>query len=272
MNITYSLPIRDRFLTSYLRSNLRGFSRIWYGMKKMGASPYIQVTNKYGAVFYLNPENYIDSHIIRSGYYESEVLEAILPFLDANAVFWDIGANFGLHAITAKCLRPKTHIICIEPSPIMLTQIQANSCLNQVKLEVVSVALSEASQFQTLHLVNGNPGMSTLKPWEKTAYSDQVICWCESGDYLVQKQTIPQPTVIKLDIEGSELEALLGMKAILANKDLKVIVFESGSSLLEQKTDPIYGILTEFGFIIKALVRQENTQHNLDNFIAVRDV
>lgn len=263
-----NIPLKDSLLTLYYRKEWKGFSRIWNSLKRMGNHPCLQVSNKYGARFYLSPENYIDSYVIRSGYYESEVLEAILPFLDTDSVFWDIGANFGLHAVTAKFLKPQARVICIEPSPLMLTQLQANCKLNALEIEMVNIALSDSPRFQNLHLVDGNPGMSTLKPWEKAHYSSKMLCWCDTGDNLISNHILPQPTVIKLDVEGSELEVLKGMKHIFQSKTLKAVIFEEDSSLLKKKENPLYKMLNEAGFGIESLSRNEKTHHNLGNFIA----
>lgn len=265
------IPCKDRLLTLYYRQEWRGFARIWKGLKRMGNHPCLQVSNKYGARFYLNPENYIDSYVIRSGYYESEVLEAILPFLDAVSVFWDIGANFGLHAVTAKLLKPEARVVCIEPSPVMLAQLQANCKLNALEIETVNIALSDSPKFQNLHIVDGNPGMSTLKPWEKAHYSSKMLCWCDTGDNLISNHILPQPTVIKLDVEGSELEVLTGMKHVFQSENLRAVIFEEDSRLLEKKDNPLYKILSEADFTIEALSRNEKTNHNLDNFIAKRN-
>jgi FkbM family methyltransferase len=265
------MPFVSQLLTLYYRQGWRGFSRLWGILKSMGHNPCLQASNKYGVRFYMNPNNYIDSHVLRSGYYESEVLEAILPFLDTGSVFWDIGANFGLHAITAKFLKPQSKVICIEPSPLMLAQLYANCRLNALEIEMVNVALSDSPRFQTLHLVEGNPGMSTLKPWEKAQYNSKVTCWCDSGDNLVLTHLLPQPRVIKIDVEGSELEVLIGLKNILMNSALKAVIFEENVQFLSQENNKIYEILVKAGFEIKCLNRQEKTQHNLGNFIAIRD-
>lgn len=265
------IPLKDRLFALYYRQEWRGFSRIWSSLKKMGNHPHLQVSNKYGARFYLNPENYIDSYVIRSGYYESEVLEAILPFLNKYSVFWDVGANFGLHAVTAKFLEPQSQVICIEPSALMLARLQANCNLNNLTVDLANIALSDSPRFQNLYLVDGNPGMSTLKPWEKAQYSSKMLCWCDTGDNLISNHILPQPTIIKLDVEGSELEVLKGMRTALDNKDLKAVIFEESKNLINEKSHPIYEILTGAGFTIEPLRRNEETHHNLENFIARRE-
>ena len=261
----------DRILTNYYRQKWRGFSRIWSFVQRNSRNSNLRVINKYGAIFNLNPHAYIDSHVVHSGYYESEVLEAVLPFLDAEAIFWDIGSNFGLHAITAKYMKPQSRVICIEPSSSMLSRCQENCRLNNLEIETINIALSDSPKFQSLHLAkDGNPGMSTLKPWQEATYDGTMTCWCDSGDNLVSNHILPEPTVIKLDVEGSELEVLMGMVNIINNNILKAIVFEESCDFLKNKDSEIYNILVQAGFDIHILSRKEHTNHNLENFIATR--
>lgn len=232
--------------------------------------PFVIAYNKYGTKLHLAPLEYIDSFVLLSGYYESEVLEAILPFLDSGAVFWDIGSNFGLHAITAKHLRPEARVICVEPSPLMIARIYANARLNDLNVEMISVALTDSQGFRHLHLANGNPGMTTLKPLVTASYSGKVLCWCDTGDNMVAAKTLPPPTVIKLDVEGSEVDVLRGLRNVLSGTNLKAIVFEADPKLLAGADDELYRILTNAGFTVKLLTRNERTHHHLDNFIAMR--
>ena len=266
------IPLKDQLLTLYYRQGWKGFSRIWSSLKRIGNHPCLQFKNKYGANLYLNPENYIDSHVLRLGYYESEVLEAILPFLGDDSVLWDIGANFGLHGITAKLLKPESRVICIEPFPLMMAQLQANCLLNNIKIEMVNIALSHSPNFQVLHVIEaGNPGMSTLKPWTEADYSKKILCWCDTGDNLLLNHLLPQPTVIKIDVEGSEFEVLKGLVTTIKNPLLKAIIFEENSELLIKKQENhVYKLLVKEGFTIESLRRCEPTHHLLNNFIARR--
>ena len=50
-------------------------------------------------------------------YYQREVLDAILASLRDDGVLWDVGANVGLHVITAKRLRPQETVVAFEPAP-----------------------------------------------------------------------------------------------------------------------------------------------------------
>ena len=75
---------------------------------------------------------------------------------------------------------------------------------------------------------------------------------------------------MKVDVEGNELEVFMGMNYILSNNILKFIIFEAGIDFLDDISNPVHKLLQSFGFTFRALTRNEDTFHNLDNFIAIR--
>jgi FkbM family methyltransferase len=81
-------------------------------------------------------------------------------------------------------------------------------------------------------LVEGNSGMTTLKPLEKGNYSGKVLCWCDTGIIWSQPTRLPSPTVIKLDVEGSEVDVLRGLKNVLTESCVEAIILEGDANLL----------------------------------------
>jgi hypothetical protein len=120
-----------------LARSLRGTTRLstLFGSNELTAS------TSYGSRFRLRLGDYIDRIVLQQGYYESKVLEALRRDLPSGAVVWDVGANFGLHAITLRVLRPDIHVICFEPSPDLTTRITENARLNNVTIEVHCIGL-----------------------------------------------------------------------------------------------------------------------------------
>lgn len=218
--------------------------------------------NRFGALLSLRPDNYIDNVVLRDSYYESEVLEALRAQLPQGAVIWDVGANFGLHAVTLKALRRDARVICLEPQLSQAARIIKNAALNDVTLEVLPLGLGARREFLPLHVVDGNPGMSTFVPWEKAHYSATALCMVEPGDQLVA-QGIPAPDCIKLDIEGGESAALEGLREVLQQRRPKLI-FEGGEELA--------GEVRKIGFSrVVLLNRNEATEHALQNYCATWD-
>jgi FkbM family methyltransferase len=264
--------LRDRFLVWYLARGWRGFHALHRCTRRFGGSRQIRHRTAYGAVFALDPGSYIDRIVLREGYYESEVLEALRAYLGEGAVLWDIGGNFGLHSITAKVLHPATQVFTFEPNPAMIAEIKTNAALNDVHLTVMSCALAEAAGPRTFHVNDhGNAGMSTLAQWEGGHYDRTITVECMRADLLVASGRVLAPTVIKLDVEGGEPGVLSGLGALLDDAGLRAIVFEACARLeTRPDSDPVAGPLRAAGFRFTPLARREHSSHSLDNYLAIR--
>jgi FkbM family methyltransferase len=255
----------DRLYRAYLRRGWRGFISLWKLSGRDFRSTLRAETSK-GPIFELSPFAYIDAIVLREGYYESEVIEAIAPIL-GEGVLWDVGANFGLHALTAKHLVPGSRVICFEPSFEMLTRLAKNRELNRLEVEIVGLALSDRSGFQTFYMgQSGNPGMSTLSPWSAATYSGTCLVATARGDDLISQKFVPPPTVIKLDVEGHEMRALEGLADTLRLPSLLAIVYEDTS----EPDSNVKSVLRAAGFSSERLNRLGRSQHLLENFIARR--
>lgn len=262
--MTAAPTLEDRFLASYFRLNARGFHRV---MRWRGKTT-IRHRTPYDSLFDLAPVDYIDAIALREGYYESEVIDALRPFLAAGTVFWDIGANIGLHAVTTAFLSPQTRVIAFEPNPAVARRLLAHASLNSTPVELQPLALSDRDGEALLQLgPPGNAGMSSLVQGR----GDVLTVRTARADTLIDAGTLPPPNVIKLDIEGAESLALRGFGRHLAAPALRAVVFESDTRVADTPHHcPAASLLVASRFQLHRLERRESTGHLLANFIAVR--
>jgi hypothetical protein len=68
-----------------------------------------------------------------------------------------------------------------------------------------------------------------------------------SIDELVAKRTIPPPDVLKIDIEGAELQAIEGMRSVVQRYH-PAIVCE-----LHDTNEAFVGLMDEFGYVLTNL-------------------
>ena len=257
-----ALPFRDRWLAAWIRRGWRGSAKLAH---VLGLQDSVLARTTHGTVFALQPFAYIDRTVLRSGYYESEVLAALRPHLGPGAVLWDIGANFGLHSLTAKLLSPETTVVSFEPAPAIHARLAHHARLNQLDLLLSPLALSDSSGSATLHLApRGNSGMTTLSPWSGTAYTGTLLVATARGDNLIAHGALPAPTVVKIDVEGHELPALTGLTTTLASTPCRAVIFEDSFD----ENSPVKQLLRTTGFAVSPLPRHEDTAHALGNFVA----
>jgi FkbM family methyltransferase len=229
------------------------------------SAPLIRCKSKHGLSFALDPSSVMDAEMMQCGYYEPEVLDAIMAYLPPEGVFWDVGANFGVHSITARFIRPSARVISFEPVPSMASRLIQNAEQNGVIPELMAIALGPQAGYASMSVkLRGNSGISSLKPWPGSKYDTQLTVRVESGDSLIATGTAPPANVMKIDVEGYEYEVFLGLASHLRNSKLKAIVFESAPEPLGR----VQHVLQSTGFVVAPI--QEKGQACARNFLALR--
>ena len=267
------LMCTDRVLAAYCRRGWRGYltlqKLLWPFRPRV---PELTAATRYGSQFHLRPGDAIDRRVLREGFYESEVLEAVRPYLTPRSVLWVVGANFGLHAVTAKYLHPATRVVAFEPSPPMGAQLLRNCALNAVQVELHAYALSDRIGVAPFFLNNsGNPGISTLHPDGGLPYDRQICVATRTAADLISSGEAPPPNALIIDAENAEGEILEGFAGYLSEPSLRVIVFEAAESFLGTHQPAIlHALVHRAGFTCHVLERAEDTDHPLANFVAVR--
>ena len=156
----------------------------------------IRIRARYGGLFSLRIDQYIEGVVIDEGYYESEVFEALRPWFTPGAVFWDIGANIGLHAISAALLYPSIETHAFEPSSETFQRLQHHIDGNQVRVRAWPIALGDTDCAGTLHLATDeNCGRCTVVPSSDTAGWPTLSIQISRADTLVANGELPAPTI-----------------------------------------------------------------------------
>jgi FkbM family methyltransferase len=204
------------------------FARLLYRQKK---TPYLRtrLNKKWGgAAFNADFRHHTDQIILRTGEYEVEVSAALRASLGPSEVFWDIGANTGYHSILMRSLIPSTQVVSFEPNPEIQFRLIDNLRINGFDCLSLPIGLGAEMGVQTLHVVvEGNSGLTTLRPNSFVDYDSKLGVIILTGDFVVENSLAPSPNTIKIDVEGSELDVLKGMPGILQSSSLRTIIFEA---------------------------------------------
>lgn len=183
--------------------------------------------NKYGVKLNLNFLEYIDDKIIRNGYFDQQVLDSILSRIKDKDVFWDIGANIGIHSLTIKKLKPKVKCIAFEPYYKNFHNLYDNVAINpQLNIVMVNLALGDKLGLSSLYTTENNSGRTgVLKAPLTTLINIKIPVF--SSDILIKSDLVPIPNIIKIDTEGNELAVLKGLGSFLNDSTIHTIIFES---------------------------------------------
>lgn len=151
------------------------------------------------------------------GCLEVSVQEALRRLLGPGDVFYDVGANIGFFTlIGARLVGPTGRAVAFEPVPANAEAIRANAALNAIdNIQVLEKAAGAERRRDRLLLVE-DLSWSHLEsrgwhPRTTLAVDIEVV----TIDELVRAGEIPPPTLVKIDVEGSEVDVLAGMRETL---------------------------------------------------------
>lgn len=154
-----------------------------------------------------------------------------------SSIIWDIGANVGAYSLLmGKKINEKsnTHIYAFEPEAANYHSLNTNIRINGLenKISALSLAISNTSKVGEFFLSAIEVGSAThslnMPVSEGIPYTSKFrqATLAVSGDDLLNLFKIPAPNYLKIDVDGHELEVLMGMDAVLKSSSLKSIVIE----------------------------------------------
>ena len=145
---------------------------------------------------------------------EPETLNFIDKF-KKKKVFWDIGANIGLYSIFAAKLK-KCKVYSFEPSVFNLEVLTRNINKNrtQDRIIIIPICLSEkiSQGFFNIPSEIYGSALSTFKKEKKIDKFFSYKSFSVNADYLIDNKFVEKPDYLKLDVDGNELEILIGFK------------------------------------------------------------
>jgi FkbM family methyltransferase len=162
---------------------------------------------------------------------EEDCIKHFVAEVRPDDVVWDVGAFYGLYTgPIAEALGPTGKVYAFEPNP--LTREGLGPKLETLSNAVlVPVALGATSG--TVDFIQKR-GRSRVVPGGGTA-PDTTSVRMESADALVRSGEAPQPSLIKIDAEGLELDILRGAGAVLAAPALRALFLEVHFRLLAER-------------------------------------
>lgn len=153
-----------------------------------------------------------------TGANELPVQQALALHLQAGGVFYDVGANIGfLSLIGARLVGSAGRVYAFEPVPANAELVRRNAALNGFsQVEVVEKALGRRSGQAELALAAYSGGAVLAEVGTPPDRAGMMTVALASIDDLVDVAGLAPPALVKIDVEGAELEVLMGMERTLA--------------------------------------------------------
>ncbi len=148
--------------------------------------------------------------------FEQETVGPFSRFVEEASVVLDVGAYTGFYSILAAAINPRARVFAFEPHPRIAARLGRNLDLNEnLDVTVLPFAVGRNRGMATFHV--GGPGLpssSSLAPaWDGMYRSIPVRL--TDLDSFAHDWGLERVDVIKIDVESTEQEVILGMPEIL---------------------------------------------------------
>ena len=172
------------------------------------------VTTRYGHKMRVIENDLIGEEIIKKGIFDRTGIELLRFLLQKipEAVVLDIGANIGNHSVAIASYVKQLY--CFEVQPKLLALLAENLRLNKIEnAHIFDFGLSNANKKLPVYIDNtGNLGRSTLESSLQSPDFTTDLVNLKQGDAVLAENNVKKVDLIKIDIEGHEIMALLGLQ------------------------------------------------------------
>ena len=173
---------------------------------------------------------------------EPDTLAWIATFDPADA-FVDVGANVGMYSIWAAKTRNAT-VYAFEPEAQNYALLNRNILLNELgeRVKAYCLALSDTAGLSELHLSRIMIGGSCHSLGEQVDFKHEPMrpafsqgCIAARLDDLVAAGAVPQPTHIKIDVDGFEPKVVHGAARVVRDPRLRSLLIEVNQNLADHR-------------------------------------
>jgi FkbM family methyltransferase len=176
------------------------------------------------------------------GSYEYDKQILFQQIVTEGSVVYDVGAHSGFYTLLASVLVGTSgKVVAFEPHPRNLRYLKDHLQLNHIQnVTVIEAALSDSCGEM---FFEGSAFLGHLSSQGDIQVKTVAI------DELINREQIPIPDFIKIDVEGAELLALSGAKQTLSKVHPTIILATHGAEVHQQCCD----FLTSLGYSLKAI-------------------
>lgn len=191
-----------------------------------------EIQTSYNCKIYINAvdNKSLEYKLYCTGTYELGTLHVVQTVLKPGDTAIDAGANIGvITLLAAQCVGASGHVISIEPHPQTAQRLRENIALNQFEnTKVIESALGEKIGTGVLYLDDqwqDSGGASLINDMERSCIETPISI------QTIDSLQIPNPiALIKMDVEGYELEVIKGGANVLSQENAPVLIIESGDN------------------------------------------
>lgn len=197
------------------------------------------------AHIYCYPGHAAASGVLYTGFMEWDEMSFTIRFLRADDHFVDVGANVGTYSVFAATFVPGVLVTSVEPGDAARMRLIENLALNELAVDRV-VSSAVGPERGTAYFTTGFDIQNSLVD---DSAPDVVEVAVTTLDELA---TGRMPTLVKIDVEGAELDVLRGGERLLAARPSPTLIMELNGLCERFGASPtmIRDHLARFGYML----------------------
>jgi FkbM family methyltransferase len=223
-----------------------------------GATPFFRGRFRYyGQVVYFPLGSSTFECACEEGIYERDATNLILALAKPGTTYFDVGANIGLLSVPVLSVCPTVKVVSIEASPDTLpflrkTQLRAQRSSNWVVIGAAVAAKAGEAEFWS-----GGGAMDAFGGLRDTGRGGRkrvVRVAVRTLDDIWREQGCPPVSIVKIDIEGGEYQALRGAKELISQASPTFIIEwnEQNFTAYGVKADELLSLCEDMSYTLYA--------------------
>jgi FkbM family methyltransferase len=238
----------------------------WFPLSDETALYWVEVMKRWPAIFAADPYrrqirlqgggvmtvgliDVVERNLLLHGEWDTHVLRVLEGELRPGHTFVDVGANIGYFSLVASALvGAEGRVLALEPAHVNLSRL-GQHVWDNAAANILVASLAAGREYATVGLnfpTFNNAGAATLRPC--SSMKSSLVLQVPLDD-LIEAHGI-RPDLLKLDVEGYELEALRGLQRTL-QKFTPVVICELTDRFLReigQDARQLLEFMEQFGY------------------------
>lgn len=185
-----------------------------------GAFPY------YGTKVYFPPHSHIFNLACEQGTYEHDIVQLLIRLIKPDSYFFDVGANIGLISVPILYQCRSNRVVSFEPSPNTLPYLQRTiaTSLYRTRWVIVNKAVGAEIGETEFHVSAPQEGaFDGINDTKRGGFKKEIIVNMTTLDAEWELLGKPNVSVIKIDVEGAEINVLKGAVECITNQKPYII-------------------------------------------------
>lgn len=207
------------------------------------------------------PNDHIGRHLVLTGKFDRTNVEVLLSLAKPDDRIVDVGANIGYVSCVLLARLPGCRVACVEPQPDIFALLEKNvRRVGEGRATCIRAAVSDHMGDAAMQVDFANRGASALLAEgaraTDVASKSVITVPLVNGEALMKQSGLDRIDLIKIDVEGHELQVLATLAPLIEKFRPRGVLFEHRDPF--DPASPIRRLFDPIGYEIRGIVKSLN--------------